>query len=624
MQFFASRNYGQAAAQVSKLTIDCSRSGDASRRWVFLLGLWALIYVSGVFTPPLLDDADTVHAEAAREMLLRHDWVTLYANGIRYLEKAPLMYWGVAASFQTFGVHEWSARLPLAVAVVALLISAYSLGWQIYGQRGAFYSALVLVTSIGPYLYTRFLIPDILVALWLTLGFGFFLATFDQKPPSRLACWGLAFTIALNVLTKGLIGLVFPVSIIGIFVLLTGQLAHLWRMRLLSSLAVLFLIAAPWHILAALRNPDVGTTRGFLWFYFVNEHFLRYLNKRVPRDYDTVPLLLFWLLTIVWLVPWAAFLPEAVKQVPLRWRELRGRPSGDRNNRYISQRRANLLLLLWALVIIVFFSFSTRQESYTLPALPALALLIGGWLAEEERNLSPRGPRRAGRISSAALFVFGCTAGLVGIFFLFWSKPAPSSDLAELLKKNPNEYALSLGHFLDLTPEALGAFRRPLAAASLSLALGTALNWYLRRRGAPARANLALAAMMVVLLAAVHSAFVTFSPILSSKTLALAVEQQYRAGDQMVIRGLYENASSLNFYTGIHLLSLHPPTGNMWYGSKFPDAPRVWISQEEFSNLWSSPTRVFFWTDRQHPPELTGKTAHVLARSGGKFIYVNF
>ncbi|MBV8477760.1 MAG: phospholipid carrier-dependent glycosyltransferase, partial [Acidobacteria bacterium] len=78
------------------------------------------------------------------------------------------------------------------------------------------------------------------------------------------------------------------------------------------------------------------------------------------------------------------------------------------------------------------------------------------------------------------------------------------------------------------------------------------------------------------------------------------------------------------FYSGIHLLSLHPPTGNMWYGSKFPDAPRVWISQEEFSNLWSSPTRVFFWTDRQGPPELTGKTAHVLARSGGKFIYVNF
>jgi hypothetical protein len=130
--------------------------------------------------------------------------------------------------------------------------------------------------------------------------------------------------------------------------------------------------------------------------------------------------------------------------------------------------------------------------------------------------------------------------------------------------------------------------------------------------------------MMVVLLLAVHSAFVTFSPILSSKNLALVLQQQFRPGDKVVVRGLYENASTLNFYTGIHLLTMHEPTGNMWYGAKFPDAPQVWISKEEFERLWDSSTRVFLWTDRENPPELAGKTVHELAHSGGKYIYTNF
>src|SRR5437667_1597850 len=290
---------------------------------IIIFFLWAAIYVAGMFTPALLDDADTVHAEAAREMVLRHDWVTLYVNGVRYLEKAPLMYWGVAASFRLFGVSERSARLPLLIGVLALLLATDWLGRRAYGELGGFYSALVLSTAVGPYIYTRFLIPDILVGLWLTLGLTFFLKTLAEDPPSRLTCWGVAACAAFSVLTKGLIGLIFPIGMMGIYLILTGNLRHILRMRPISSLAVLLAIAAPWHILAAQRNPDQGPVRGFLWFYFVNEHFLRYLNKRVPRDYDTVPLLLFWALLLVWLIPWIAFLPQAVRRVPARWRQIR-------------------------------------------------------------------------------------------------------------------------------------------------------------------------------------------------------------------------------------------------------------------------------------------------------------
>lgn len=606
----------------NQLSDSCALAANAGHRRVTafslltIVFLWLAIYVAGMFTPALLDDADTVHAEAAREMVLRHDWVTLHANGIRYLEKAPLIYWAVAGSYELFGVSEWTTRLPLMLGVLGMVLAAYALGTKAYGERGGFYSSIALVSALGPYLFTRFLIPDTLVALWLTLAILFFLKSLDEERPSQLTCWGLAASCAVNVLTKGLIGLVFPAAVIGIYLLATGNLRHLLRLRLLSSTVVFLIIAVPWHVLAAVRNPDQGATRGFLWFYFINEQFLRYLNKRVPRDYDTVPFVLFWTLLLLWLIPWVAFLPQALKDVPVRWRALRSQLS--------LRQRSNLLFLIWALVILVFFSFSTRQEYYTIPALPALALLVGGWLAREERSEPGAAERKAGRISALVLLIVGGIAFAVGMLLLSLAKPpAPGTDLSELLRKNPQDYALSFGHFLDLTPQALGAFRRPLFIFVLSLFLGTGLNWLMRRRGRAREGNLALALMMIAVLACVHSAFVTFSPILSSKELALAIRKHYRPDDVVVVYGKYENGSSLNFYTGLPVRSLHKPDGNLWYGSLFPDAPHVFETQQSFEALWAGPETVFFWTDQQDPKALDGLQRFILAQRGGKTIFTN-
>jgi 4-amino-4-deoxy-L-arabinose transferase-like glycosyltransferase len=605
------------------------RTADRSNRlfsdWrisaLVLIGLWAIVYMTGLSHPALLDDADTVHAEAAKEMLQRHDWVTLYANGIRYLEKAPLMYWGVAASYALFGVSEWSTRFPLMLGVLAMILSTYGLGRWALGSEGGFNSGLVLGTALGPFLFTRFLIPDVAVGLWLTLTFWLFLVSLEQAKaehaqPARWACWGLAAVCALNVLTKGLIGLVFPAGAIGLYLLLTGNLRHLLKLRLLSSAIVFFAIAAPWHILAALRNPAQGNVRGFLWFYFVNEHILRFLNRRVPRDYDTVPLLLFWALLVLWLLPWTVFLPQALREVPRRWREFRGGMA--------RRQRASLLFLLWTLVIVAFFSLSTRQEYYTIPAIPAMALLVGGWLERERASEANSRERRAGRISSAVLLATGVVIAVVGFALLFYSKPpAAGADLSDLLRKHPQDYALSFGHFLDLTPQAMGAFRGPLFEFSLAFLLGALANWILRRRGRAGAGNVALVAMMVVVLACVRIAFGIFSPILSSKDLALAIREQYRPGDEIVVIGLYENASSLNFYTGIPLHSLRAPGGNMWYGTQFPGAPRVFETQASLVEMWNGPRRVFLWAEEDDPPALHGLTRYVVARRGGKIIFSN-
>jgi len=576
--------------------------------------LWAAIYLSSIFTPALLDDVDTIHAEAAREMVLRHDWVTLYTDGIRYLEKAPLMYWGVAASYELFGVTEWSTRLPLALGVLALLLVTYVLGKRAYGERGGLYSGVVLATCLGPYIFTRFQIPDIIVGLWLALGAYFFLLSLDQEQPSRWACWGFATTCALSVLTKSLIGVVFPLTTVFLYLLVTVNLRHILKLRVFSSVLVFFAIAAPWHILAAVRNPGQGAVRGFLWFYFVNEQFLRYIGKRVPPGYDTVPLLIFWGLTLLWLGPWIIFLPQSLKQVPLRLWELKAALTAG--------QRASLFFLIWALVVIGFFTFSTRQEYYTIPAVPALALLVGGWLAKEAA--SPENQSKASRISSWVLFVIVAMGSIVGIALLFSSKPpAPGADLADLLRKNPQDYDLALGHFLDLTPEALGMFRPQLIGAVASLLLGAGLNLWLRYRRKPEYGNMVLAGMMVALLACVHAAFVTFSPILSSKQLAVAIEKRYQPGDVIVIDGQYHEASTLNFYLKTRVRVLHEPSGNLWYGAKFPDAPHVFETPASLAELWSSPETIFLWSDKDNPKALAALPHYFLARSGGKSIFTN-
>ena len=583
---------------------------------IFLL--WFAIYFVSIFKPALLDDVDSVHAEAAREMVLRHDWVTLYTDGLRYLEKAPLMYWAVAASYKAFGVSEWSTRLPLMLGVLALLLVTYYLGSMAYGERGGLYAAVVLATSLGPYMFTRFQIPDVIVGLWMALSALFFLKSLQQERPSRWVCWGFAATCALNVLTKSLIGLVFPFGAILLYLILTRNLRHILKLRLISSTIVFLAIAVPWHVLAARANPtqvtSAGTVKGFLWFYFVNEQFLRYIGKRVPPGYDTVPLLIFWALTILWVAPWMVFLPPALKRVPLKFRQWREQMSRE--------QQMSLFFLIWAVVIVGFFTFSTRQEYYTIPAVPALALLVGGWLVKE--GASPEREGRAGRIASWVFFAIVLAGSIVGVAMLLSSKPAPAgSDLADLLNKNPQDYDFSLGHFLDLTPEALGKFRPQLLGAVLSLFVGAGLNLLLRYKRKPAYGNVILAGMMVALLACVHSAFVIFSPILSSKPLAGAIEKYYMPGDVIVVDGQYHEASTLNFYLETRIRVLHVPSGNLWYGAKFPDAPHVFETPESFAQLWESPSTIFVWTDQDNPKELVGLPHYLLARAGGKSIFTN-
>ena len=169
-----------------------STAAQTRRSLAIIVLIWFILQIGGLFSPGLLDDVDSVYIEIAREMLHRHDYVTPYIDGIRFFDKPPLMYWLAAASMRILGEHDYAARLPLALAVLALLLAVYALGRRLYRttspaeapDRGAFYSALALATAVGPYLYTRFYIPDILIALWMTLGVHLFLIALDRTSTS--------------------------------------------------------------------------------------------------------------------------------------------------------------------------------------------------------------------------------------------------------------------------------------------------------------------------------------------------------------------------------------------------------------------------------------------------------
>jgi len=643
-----------------------------------ILALWVIFYASfTLFTPPLLDDADSVHAEVAREMPLRHDYVTLYANGIRYLEKAPLLYWSMAASFRLFGVSTAAARVPLALTVLALALAAEAFARRAFcSTQAGLYAALVLLSSFGIFIFTRILIPDAMVCLWLTLALYCFWLTEENRDsgaaPSRRLCWAFAACCALNVLTKGLIGIVFPIAIVVIYLLLTrgwsATIARIRQLHPLSSAAVFLAIAAPWHILIALANPTQGhpggltfayghlsvplptqgNVHGWLWFYFVNEQLLSYLNLRVPRDYDTVPLWLFWGLCLVWLMPWSAFVFKALGQLNFLIRTLyRAVEHGRwRHKGYFSQIRAIIfrpnaerLLIVWVALPLLFFSLSTRQEYYVLPALPPVTILIAGWLARDGRiawqpvTQQARQIRRANLRITAFLLAIGSLFAAFSFFLLLHTRAlSPSTDLAQLLQQHPSNYALSMGHFLDLNAQALSLFRLPLGFAALSLFVGPLVSFILRKRSRPHAATLALAAGAFGFLSASYLGLQTFAPVLTSAQLAKAIAPQLRPDDLIVIHQEYEYGSTLGFYLRrpgpeggpIHILEGR--SSNLWYGSFFPDAPNIFETAQSLAQRWPGPQRIFLWQDLGNQPSplpaLPGP-AYVVASSGGKEIVSN-
>ena len=561
--------------------------------------------------PSLMDDVDAVQAQISRNMLASGDWVTARLDGIAYMEKAPLIYWLMAISFKIFGPYDWAARIPVVLSALALAWLTAAFGTWAFGKRAGFYAGLCIATCIGLFLFTRILIPDVMVTACMALSMWVFLRAIDEDE-TRPRWWAFLFAASLGVslLLKSLIGVVFPVAAAVVYLAITRQLFHarIWRrLHPVSGALIILAIALPWHVIATLRNPpyfdltlhsDPGEYHGFLWFFFMNEQVLRFLNLRYPRDYNTVPRVYFWLFHFIWLFPWSVYFPAIVK--------LSFKPV-DRAG------RARLLALCWTGFILVFFTFSTTQEYYSMPCYPALALLTGSAMAAGGAWIR-RGTR-------ALCIILACAAiAAATLWFLTRDIPTPG-DISAALSLHPGAYTLSLGHIEDLTLKSFAYLRAPLLVAAIAFligAIGTA-------RATGSRAFIAAAIMAVLFFQAARMALVVFDPYMSSRPLAEAILRS--PAGKLIVDHHYYTFSSIFFYTNRDALLLNGRINNMIYGSYAPGAPDIFIDDEQWKKIWQSPERCYLVASGSALPRLEklveSDRLRVVAESGGKLVLTN-
>jgi 4-amino-4-deoxy-L-arabinose transferase-like glycosyltransferase len=612
--------------------------------WLLLAAIFIAVQIGSLFTPPLLDDADASHAQAAQHMLESGDWVTLKVDGIRYLEKPPLPYWIVAGFYRVFGENAFATRLPNSLAILGIAWLAWMWAARAWGKRAGFYAALGILTAIGPFLFTRFSIPEGLLSFFLLFALYSFITGLESQRPIRF--YGMWAALGLALLTKGLIAPVFFFAAAIPLLLLSGQWRRWRALKPVTGVLLFLAIAAPWHVLAGLANPDqghpvgnhptIGNVHGFWYFYFLNEHVFRFLGSRFPHDYNRLPVVWYWLAHIVWLFPWSLFLPALIV---IAWRTRRSwlqhlrRDAGQTVDFYLDyaaredvasyvQRlkfrvRSGWLLGLYSAFILLFFSLSTNQEYYTFPAWPALLILIAGALAgiEEGPDEAATRPALSTAWLTGAQAVFA-VAGMLAAGALGWglweSRNLPFvADIGTLLAhREVGGYTLSMSHFFDLTGPSFAALRLPAALAAVTLLIGPGVSWLLRLKKNHIAATTMLALTCALFLVAAHIAFARFDPMLSSKQLADTIVAKGSPADRFVIYGDQSDASSVVFYTHNFLrkpadvvferCSPHGTGSSLLWGSCYPDAPDIFLGEDRLSKEWGAGPRKWLFAQDEN------------------------
>lgn len=676
----------------SAFRIDSPRSSTAV---AILCGLWMVIFFASLFAPPLLDDADATHANAARHIALTGDLVTLHVNSIRYLEKAPLPYWLSALSFRLFGFNTFAAHFPQAIGVLLLALLGFYWASRAFDNRTAFYTGLGVLTSVGVFLFTRIYIPEVLLTLFLCISLYCLLRALEESEsanrtfsPATFA-YSMWAALALAVLTKGLVAIVFLAGTAIVYLILTGEYKK-WRALKPFTGTILFLaIAAPWHILAGLRNTGGMNGHGFFWFYFINEHFLRFLGKRFPKDYNKLPGYLFWSLHIVWLFPWSLFggalLQQAyrafkryasanpffetqnffwqpfavaisgivlrdVAHIPylftvfvalslfliqaLYHRQQISPVPGPLLRATTFQQRTTLLLTLYSVLVVVFFSISTNQEYYTFPAYLAILILITAALTHAESIFATdKSYRRWIIFAHAAFTVIGLGVAVTLVYGLWNSRHlAFVPDIGDVLAhRDVGNYTLSMSHFFDLTDASFAALRLPAALAAITFCLGPAIACWLRTKQRHLAATTSIALTSTVFLIAAHIAFVRFSPMLSSKKVADKIQSLEASGaisrsNTVLMYGDQAYGSSIPFYLGRQVDLVEGRSTSMLFGSTFPDTPPIFLTNSDLLKVWGAGDRKLLFVPlekRDDVNQLLGNDKVLVQETSGKALYTD-
>ena len=336
---------------------------------LFLFIIPLFLYIALLPVMPLMEPDEARYSDIASLMNRTGDYVTPHLNHVVYLEKPPLCYWATALLFKIFGENEFSSRLFVALCAWGCILLVYRMGVFFHDEKTGLYSAGVLSTFLYHFFLGKINILDIPLTFFVGLatwaGYRYFAGDCQRKSWLYL----LYINCALAFLTKGLIGIVFPFAILFLWLLISGR----WRdvLRLFSPVGFLIflLISCPWIILVQKANKD------FLWFFFIQEHFLRYTTTFHSRNHT----ILFYIpVVVLGTLPWSAFLLKALKE-------------GVEKRVLFFKAAEKRFLLIWILFILVFFSISSSKLiPYIAPIFLPIAVIFGHlfrWY--EERNIGP-------------------------------------------------------------------------------------------------------------------------------------------------------------------------------------------------------------------------------------------
>ena len=375
---------------------------------------------------------------------------------------------------------------------------------------------------------------------------------------------------------------------------------------------------------------------GFFWFYFINEHVLRFLGRRYPKDYNKLPGYLYWSLHTVWLFPWSLFVPTGVLLALRRLRRSSFGPILPRLRSLSTTRgRTTLLLTIYTLLILVFFSLSTNQEYYTFPAyLPLLMLIAAAITRAEQTFSSDRAARAWITFAHATLTVVGAVSAIALLVGLWQSRSLPfNPDIGDLLAhRNVGDYTLSMSHFFDLTGPSFAALRLPSVLAALAFATGPAFAWLSRQQRRHVAATVSIALFSTVFLIAAHLALIRFGTMLSSKNFAdtiahLEATHAVEPGTEVLLFGDQSYGSSIPFYLGRQVLLVEGRSSSMLFGSTFPDAPPIFLTGADLTRTWGTGPRKLLFVPLERRDDFDAlhllSRATLLKETSGKALYTD-
>lgn len=531
------------------------------RRDALLLALaLGLLYFFRLGSYPLSDPDEGRNAEIAREMLATGDWVTPRLNGVNYFEKPPLVYWATALSEKIFGLNEWAVRaVPALFALWGVLIT-YGAARRLFDRETGLLSALVLGTSLLWFGLGHFPILDMAVSVLMARALFAFIIGVQEPAASavtsplcarRLYFYKLYVSMALATLAKGFIGFLVTGAVMFLWLLIFNQWKRLRPLYLPSGALLFLLIAAPWHVLAALRNPT------WLHRYIFFEHWLRYTTSAASR---VQPWHFFIWIVIAGLIPWTGFLWPAVRDA------LRGGWAKRKENAVAG------FLVIWAAFIFLFFSASgSKLMPYILPIFPALAVLIGAWLARVARETDGAARLRVG------LGVFSFLNGLLAVALC-------------MAVMRPNLVKLTPEHALALQPPAF-------AMAAVLLLGGIFVPWLAKTRGVRVAVGGIAVTMAAFLVALVCAAPDINKP--GTKPLALLVKAAAKPGDRVM--HYFDIFQGFTFYAerSVDCIAGEESVKKLEFSEiEFKeDAVAVargqLMTETKFRELWAQPGRIF-------------------------------